>query len=103
MNLVKGLLVGLGLLLLAGGLVWHFWAKGQLAYIEIATAYTAKQVCSCRFIAERELETCLQDFTDDISQLNVVQSGNQISSTAPMGFSSASAQYRPGLGCALIK
>ncbi|PHS26313.1 MAG: hypothetical protein COA85_06150 [Robiginitomaculum sp.] len=103
MNLVKGLLVGMALLLLAGGLVWHFWGKGQLAYIEVATAYTAKQVCSCRFIAERELNTCLQDFTIDISRLDVVQVGNKIRSTGPMGISSSMAQYRPGLGCSLLK
>lgn len=102
MKLVKGLLAIAIVLLLIGLAGWQFWGKDQLVYVQIATAYTAKQVCSCRFVAKRELDHCKVDFTDDVSALKITQSGQQIISTAPLGMARARAQFKSGLGCSLI-
>jgi hypothetical protein len=103
MKTVKVLLMlGAVLGLIAAG-IWQFYFKGQAAYAQIAAAYTAKQVCSCRFIAKRELQSCLGDFTNDISALTITQQDKSITSKAPLGLAKARALYSPALGCALSK
>ncbi len=103
MKIVKVLFVlTAGLLALAAG-VWQFSLKDQAAYARLAAAYSAKQVCSCRFIGERELQSCLGDFTDDISALTIAQHNNTITAKAPMGLARSTASYSPELGCFLVK
>ncbi|MEM6412937.1 MAG: hypothetical protein AAF683_15545 [Pseudomonadota bacterium] len=96
--------ITLAVIVLGGAALWQFVLKGQLAYADIASAYVAKQTCSCRFVGERELESCLGDFTQDVSILNVseVREGGEGSITASaLGIVSATATHRPGLGCVL--
>ena len=101
MRLVKIFLVaGLFLALLAAG-VWQFWLKEQRAFAQIATAYAAKQICSCRFVADRPMDSCLQDFTEDISALTIVETEQHISARAPLGLSSDQARFETHLGCVL--
>jgi hypothetical protein len=103
MKIVKVLLMLSAVLGLMAAGAWQFYFKGQAAYAQIAAAYTAKQVCSCRFIAKRELQSCLGDYTDDISALTITQKGKTITSTAPLGLAKARALYSPALGCTLSK
>jgi hypothetical protein len=103
MRFVKALLIASALLGLIAAAFWQFSLKGQVAYANIASAYTAKQVCSCRFIAGRELKSCVKDFTDDISALSITQKDDMVISKAPFGLAQSRARYTPKLGCALLK
>lgn len=81
--------------------VWLFVLRGQIAYARLATAYAAKQVCSCRFIGARSMQSCMGDFTADISALTISQASDRIIAKAPLGMARASARYTPQLGCVL--
>ncbi len=102
MKPVKALiaLAAVALIVLA---VWHFVLRGQVSYARLASAYAAKQVCSCRFIGERPLQSCMKDFTADISALSIREDGKRIIARAPFGMARASAAYSPVMGCVLEK
>jgi len=102
MKFVKGFLIVFVVLAIAGYVGWQFWGKKQIIAIQIGTAYTAKHVCSCRFVAKRDLSSCRGDFTLDISELAITENGLQITSTAPLSLSSSRAVFTPGLGCSLV-
>lgn len=103
MKVVKAIfIVFIGLALIAGA-VWQFYLKEQREFALVATAYSAKMVCSCRFVAERSMDSCLTDFTEDISALTITENGNTITSIAPLGLSSDTAAFESGLGCTLVK
>lgn len=113
MNSVKALLIGLAALIMIGAAVWQFWLKQQVAFAKVATAYGAKQVCSCLFVAEREFDSCLGDFTTDVSQVNfsvssseVTENGrsrtdNTVTADVLGGLVKNRARFEPGLGCTL--
>ncbi|MBL4618175.1 MAG: hypothetical protein JKY46_10805 [Robiginitomaculum sp.] len=103
MNIVKGLIALVVILFGFGFIVWQYWAKDQLVNIQVATAYTAKNICSCRFVAKRELQNCFTDFTNDISSLEISEEDNMIISKAPMGLSVSKAKHTDGLGCSLME
>lgn len=101
--MVKVILGSVIVLALALGAGWWFVIKPQAAFAKLATAYSAKQVCSCRFVAERPMDSCLGDFTEDISALTITETDQMITSKAPLGLSSDRAQFEPGLGCTLVR
>ena len=115
MKSVKALLIALLVLVMIGGGVWQFWLKQQVAFAQVATAYGAKQVCSCQFVAERELDSCLGDFTEDISAVSFSVSSSQVTQngmssqnktvTASVlgGLIKNQARFEPGLGCTVVK
>ena len=114
MNAVKVLLIILAALIVIGGAVWQFWLKDQVEFADIASAYGAKQVCSCHFVAERALESCLGDFTEDVSQISFTVSAsettvdgvsareNTVTARVLGGLIQNQARYEPGLGCTLV-
>ncbi|MEM9055168.1 MAG: hypothetical protein AAGB16_07575 [Pseudomonadota bacterium] len=115
MNLVKTILIIVAILFVIGIALWHFFLREQVAFAQVATAYGAKQVCSCRFLAEREFESCLGDFTEDVSQIRFKVSSSRVAAdgetetedtvTASVlgGLIKNQARYEPGLGCTLVK
>ena len=115
MKPVKTLLITFLALIVIGGAVWQFWLKRQIAMAEVATAYGAKQVCSCRFVAERELESCLGDFTENIGAVSFNVSSNQtvenggrvkdetVTASVLGGLIKNRARFEPGLGCTVVK
>ncbi len=82
--------------------LWQFSVRGQVAYARLATAYAAKQICSCRFIGKRPMQSCMGDFTADISALKINETGQEIIAKAPFGMARARARYTPVLGCAVV-
>ena len=102
MRAVKALAIALPLLLVAGVAAWYFWLRPQLTFADMASAYAAKMVCSCRFIGERPMDSCLTDFTADISALTVTEDGPRIRASALGGRIAAEAAFTPGLGCTLV-
>jgi len=104
MKLVKAFAIVLAVLGLAGGAVWQFFLRDQVTYARIATAYGAKMVCSCRFVAERPMESCLADFTVDISQITFVETGDTVRAKVLGGLVSSKARNTgPETGCTLVK
>lgn len=102
MKHVKALLIGVAVLAGAGVAAWHFWLREQAEFAQIASAYGAKMVCSCRFVAERPMESCLTDFTTDVSILRFNERNSTIRVSVPGGFIHSEASFSPGLGCTLV-
>jgi len=103
MKIVKVLLVISAVIVVLLGAGWQFYFKGQVAYARLATAYGAKQVCSCRYIGERPMKSCLGDFTADVSALTFSETPYEITAKAPFGMAKARARYSPTLGCAVVE
>lgn len=101
MRLVKALLVTIVVVAVIGGVFWQVWLKEQVAYARLATAYGAKMVCSCRFVAGREMESCLTDFTADVGAVRFEESRSTIRASV-FGLVSDRAVHTPGTGCTLV-
>ena len=101
----KRILAVIVLAALAGGSVylWQAHLRAPIALAQIAAPYTAKSVCSCRFVAGRDMASCLQDFTVDVSALKIEDGPDRsVRSSALFGVISASAAYEDGYGCTLV-
>lgn len=85
-----------------GGL-WHSWGKGLAADAKIGAAFAAKHVCSCVHVAGRSLDSCLDDFVADVSQLTITHEDNIVTATAPLGLANVQAKFESGLGCAFVE
>lgn len=86
------LLVGLG-----------FALRGPLAFADIATAYAAKQTCSCRMVSGRDMDSCLLDFPEQArGQISVIEDGPRFQSSAIFGAFTAEAAYEEGFGCSIV-
>lgn len=97
----------LWLLLLAGAILFlvaaGFAAQGPVTFANVATAYAAKQTCSCRNVSGRELSSCLLDFPEDArGQIQVREDGASVRATALFGVFEAEAVYEDGFGCRLV-
>lgn len=103
MKRVKVLLITLAVLLVIAGLGWQFWLKEQVAFAKVASAYGAKQVCSCLHVGERPMESCMDDFTVDISAVSISDDGATTTASVLGGLVKAEASFTPGLGCTLVK
>jgi len=73
MKFTKAFLILLAVLALVSAAAWQFFLKEQVAFGKVASAYAAKQICSCRFVSKREMESCKTDFTQDISVLKITE------------------------------
>lgn len=90
----------LGLALLAALLAW-FWGPMN-AYAQTGASYGARVACSCRFVGGRELGDCEKDFEPGMELVMLSEDTQAKSVTARFpGLASATATYRPGLGCQL--
>ena len=78
-------------------------AKDQVSRAEIGAAYGAKMVCSCRFVAERDMASCLADFTTDLGPVEFSEVDEAIEASIAGGMITATAAFEPGQGCALIR
>ncbi|MEO0465045.1 MAG: hypothetical protein AAF216_00770 [Pseudomonadota bacterium] len=102
MKWVKGILLTVVMLGVIAALFWQFWLKDQVDFLHIAAAFGAKQTCSCVFVAKRSLNSCLNDFTADVSAFTFVESDAAVEASLFDGRISARAEHTPGLGCALV-
>lgn len=104
MKLVKAFSIGIVVLGLASGLAWQFLLRDQIAFARIASAYGAKMVCSCRFVAGRPMESCLTDFTADLSQITFKESGDTVRASVLGGLVSSQARNTgPETGCTMVE
>ena len=115
MKFTKAFLILLAVLAIIGAAAWQLFLKDQIALGKVGGAYAAKQICSCRFVSEREMESCMTDFTpevqENLSQLTISESyidttgraDQSITASALGGLISETATFEPGLGCTLNK
>lgn len=77
------------------------WAlRGQVGYARIATAYAAKQTCSCLHVSGRSLESCVADFPEDAREaVTVVEDGGRTRASVLFGAISAEAVADGEFGC----
>jgi hypothetical protein len=76
--------------------------RDTLAYAQMATAFAAKQTCSCRHISGRAMDSCVQDFPADArSQINVSETGDRVRASVLLGAIHAEAHFDGDYGCVL--
>jgi hypothetical protein len=93
--------IGLGVLaLVIVGLI--FGVRFGLQYLNIATSYAAKTMCSGVFVAGRTPEAMREDLYAVSFVGTQVDRENQSISSSLYGLANAKAIYRPGLGCTLV-
>ncbi|MCL9983649.1 MAG: hypothetical protein NBV60_10890 [Erythrobacter sp.] len=85
----------------AGGAAWAF-REPIGGYGSIASAYSARVACSCRFVAGRSLEDCAKDKLAGMEAVTLVDDVQAKSVTARFPLvAEATATYREGYGCVL--
>jgi hypothetical protein len=103
MSRARKIMIGLTLLLCVGlALAWRGWYLPTRDAVAIGAGLLAKQVCSCVYVAGRELDDCRADqmaSTDPI-QLEVRASEQRVRAWLP-AFAERSAIHRAGFGCTL--
>jgi hypothetical protein len=82
-------LVGIGILV-----AWH-----GVPTLRIATAYAAKQTCSCLFVSGRSLDSCLLDFDPGLSRWFSWDSTEPAVVVSFAGTISSEAAITDGAGC----
>jgi hypothetical protein len=89
--------------LAAGGAAWAF-REPINGYGSIASAYSARVACSCRFVAGRSLDDCAKDKLSGMEAVTLVDDPQAKSVTARFPLvAEATATYREGYGCVLEK
>ncbi len=84
-----------------GGAAWAFREPID-GYGSIASAYSARVGCSCRFVAGRSLEDCAKDKLPGMEAVTLVDDVETRSVTARFPLvAEATATYREGFGCVL--
>lgn len=83
------------------GTAWAFRAPIK-GYGNIASAYSARVACSCRFVAGRPLDDCTKDKLAGMEAVTLVEDVETKSVTARFPVvAEATAIYREGFGCVL--
>lgn len=97
---LKWVLLALAVLLVAG---IAYALPAMRAYSQTGAAYSARVVCSCRYIGGRELGDCEKDLEPgmEIVSLSEAADAKRIDATVPL-LASESAEYRQGWGCVLM-
>ncbi len=99
---VKVILWIAAILVIAATAAFVLFARPLLQFAPIASAYGAKKVCSCVFVAERPLDECRLDFTEDVSQVTFTQERDAVRADLMSGRFAERAVYTPGQGCRLV-
>lgn len=85
----------------AGGTAWAF-REPINGYGSIASAYSARVACSCRFVAGRTLDDCAKDKLAGMEAVTLRDDPEAKSVTARFPLvAEATATYREGYGCVL--
>lgn len=94
--------VALALLAIALAALAWYWPALR-AYSQTGAAYSARVVCSCRYIGGRELGDCKKDLEPgmEVVSLSEAADAKRIDATVPL-MAAESAEYREGWGCVLM-
>jgi len=75
---------------------------GQVEGMRIGVNYTAKYLCSCLFVMEREQDSCYGDMIGEVRQIPVeVDAEARTVRTSIFGLITGEAFYERGRGCSL--
>ncbi|MFK7948741.1 MAG: serine hydrolase domain-containing protein [Saprospiraceae bacterium] len=95
---IRWILIGLSILIIV------FFAY-IIPRLPIITGYVAKEVCSCTFVAKRDIERTKKEdvgyFPVNLASFSVDYESKTVKSHI-LGLSSETAVYRPNLGCTLV-
>lgn len=96
----KWIMLALAIILVAV-LAW-LWPSLR-AYSQTGAAYSARVVCSCRYIGGRELGDCEKDLEPgmEVVSLSEAADAKRIDATVPL-MAAESAEFREGWGCVLL-
>lgn len=94
--------VALALLVIVLAVLVWYWPSLR-AYGQTGAAYSARVVCSCRYIGGRELGDCEKDLEPgmEVVSLSEAADAKRIDATVPF-MAAESAEYREGWGCVLM-
>ena len=97
---LKWVLLALAVIALAT-IAW-MWPSLR-AYSQTGAAYSARVVCSCRYIGGRELGDCEKDLEPGMEVVSLSEAADtkRIDATVPL-IAAESAEYRDGWGCVLM-
>ena len=87
----------------AVALVWGGWTWYRLRYaVDIGAAMLAKQMCSCVYLAGRDVADCRADQFESMDRirLELLRGQQRVRAWVP-GLGERTAVHRPGLGCTL--
>jgi hypothetical protein len=91
----------LALVLVGGGVTW-FYGEEASGMAQAGTSYGAKNACSCRYIAGRELGSCGDDFLPGMEAVFLSEDADEQAVTAYVPLiASNTARYHEGFGCML--
>ena len=84
-----------------GGIVWAL--RGEVAFAQIGTGYAAKQTCSCLYVSNRTMESCMAEFSPEQRRnFAVTADGDEVRASVLFGAISADARYEENYGCQLL-
>lgn len=94
-------MIALGVAILIIAAVIYLWPVVK-AYSQTGAAYSARVVCSCRYIGNRDLEDCKKDLEPGMETvwISEAEDARRIDTRVPL-LAEDSAEYRPGFGCVL--
>ncbi|WP_373489009.1 hypothetical protein [Blastomonas sp.] len=97
---LKWVLLVLAVLIVAG--LVYAWPMMR-AYSQTGAAYSARVVCSCRYIGGRDLTDCLKDLEPGMEIVSVAEAdgSKRINASVPL-MANESAELREGYGCVLM-
>lgn len=88
------------LAIVAAGLAWY-WTPLN-GYAQAGAAYSARVVCSCRYVGGRDMDSCKGDLEPGMELVMLSQYAAEKSVTARFPLlRSETATYREGWGCVL--
>lgn len=78
------------------------YLRDQIAFARIATAYGAKQMCSCLHVGGRNPASCRTDYEPkDIARITITSTGQEVRASVLGGAIASTARNTPGFGCTL--
>ena len=89
----------IGLIALAGLL----WGPRALGMAQVGVGYVAKQVCSCVYVAGREVDSCRADLMPSMDPIDVqvLRDREGVRASLLMGAVERTALHHAGSGCTL--
>jgi len=85
--------------LIGGG---AYAARNPVAYAHVATAYAAKQLCSCLHVSGRAMDSCMAEFPQEArGNFTVTSTGNRVHASVLLNAIGADAVYEDEYGCRL--
>ncbi len=91
----------LAAVLVGGGAAW-FYGEQISGLAEAGTSYGAKNACSCRYVAGRELGSCGDDFVPGMEVVFLSEDADEQAVTAYVPLiASNTARFHQGFGCML--